>query len=210
MSRLQRPSLAPLPWRQAVTDRIRRTDPRVLAKRLLAAMLALLLAQLGWQWRATTMDLGQRQTLVVMEQAVASGQPVHAADVQLVPWPVGLAPQGAATALPPNAVAATDLVAGEVLIGDRLFPTADGIDAGELLVTIAQPLAAPPVERGSHVELYGILPIGDGLTSTATRLATGTVIVVTETAVSIAVTASAVPTIVEHSTLGTVDIVIRP
>lgn len=210
MSRWQRPPLTPVPWRQALTDRVRRTDPRTLAKRLLVAMLALLLAQLGWQWRATTVDLGQRQTLVVMQRAVVAGDPVTVDDIRLVPWPVGLAPDGATTVLPHNAVAAADLVAGEVLIGQRLFPTADGLQNGQLLVTIPQPLAAPPVSRGSLVELFGILPIGDGLTSPATRLASGTVIVVTESAISVAVNTSAVPTILEHTTLGTVEVVVHP
>lgn len=173
-------------------------------------MVALLLAQLGWQWRATTLDLGQRQTVVVMERSVAVGATITAADVRLVAWPVGLAPNGAATTLPVDAVAATALVAGEVLVGQRLFPTAEGLESDQLLVTIPQPLAPPPVARGSKVELFGMMPIGDGLASPAVRLAYGTVIVVTESAISVAVTASAVPTIVEHTALGTVEVVIRP
>lgn len=210
MSRWQRPALAPVPWRQAITDRIWRTDPRVAAKRVLVAMLALLLAQLGWQWRTTTVDLGQQRNLVVMERSVKAGDPVTPADVRIAAWPIGLAPDGAATALPTDAVAAADLVAGEVLIGQRLFPTPNGLDAHQLLVTIPQPLAAPPVERGTEVELFGLLPIGEGFTTPAVRLATGTVIVVNESAISIAVVAAAVPTIIEHTTLGTVEIVIRP
>ncbi len=210
MSRWQRPPLAPLPWRQVITDRVRRTDPRTLAKRLLVAMLAFLLAQLGWQWREATIELGERQTLVVMERAVPAGAAVTLADVRMAAWPIGLTPEGATTALPANAVAAVDLTAGEVLVGRRLFPAPNGLDVGQRLVTIPQPLAPPPVERGTRVELFGILPIGDGLTSPATRLASGTVMVVTESAISVAVVAAAVPTIVEHSTLGTVEVVVQP
>lgn len=210
MSRWQRPPLAPVPWRQAISDGVRRTDPRVATKRLVMAMLALLLAQLGWQWRTATVDLGQRANLVVMERSVSAGDPVTPADVRIAAWPIGLAPEGAAQALPAGAIAAADLVVGEALIEQRLFPTAEGLDPSQLLVTIGQPLAAPPVARGSKVELFGILPIGDGLTTPAVRLASGTVIVVTETAISIAVAAAAVPTIIEYATLGTVEVVIRP
>jgi len=173
-------------------------------------MLALVLAQLGWQWRSTTVDLGQRESLVVMRRSVTAGEEVTAEDVQVVAWPIGLTPEGAAIALPTDAIAAADLTAGEVLIERRLFPSPDGIAAGELLVTIPQPLAPPPVTRGTRVELFGILPIGDGLTSPANFLASGTVIVMTETAISIAVRAAAVPTIIEHTALGTVEVVIRP
>ncbi len=210
MSRWQRPSLTPVPWRQAAADRLRRTDPRRIARHVLVTMVALLLAQLGWQWRSTTVELGQRQSLVVMERAISAGEIVTPNDVRLVPWPIGLAPDGAATALPPGAIAAADLAAGEVLITQRLFPTSEGINEGELLVTIPQPLAPPPVSRGSRIDLFGILPIGEGLTSPAHRLATGTVIVVTESAISVAVDNSAVPSIVEHLTLGTIEVVIRP
>ena len=173
-------------------------------------MLALLLTQLGWQWRSTTVDLGRRENLVVMQRFVAAGEVVTDEDVRSVAWPIGLTPDGAATELPPDATAAADLAAGEVLIGERLFPTSEGLDAGERLVTIPQPLAPPPVTRGSRVELFGILPIGDGLTSPAHRLAQGTVIVVTESAISIAVDASAAPIIIEHTALGTVDVVVLP
>lgn len=209
MTRWERPSLTPVPWRQAAADRIRRTDPRRFARHLLVAMLALLLAQLGWQWRSTTAELGQRRSLVVMERAISAGESVMPDDVRVVPWPIGLAPNGAATGLPPDAIAATDLVAGEVLVDARLFPTSNGLAAGELLVTIPQPLAPPPVSRGSRIDLFGILPIGEGLTSPAHRLATGTVVVVTESAISVAVDESAVPSIIEHITLGTIEVVIR-
>jgi len=191
-------------------DRVRRTDPRSATRHLLLAMLALLLTQLGWQWRSTTVDLGRRENLVVMQRFVAAGEVVTDEDVRSVAWPIGLTPDGAATELPPDATAAADLAAGEVLIGERLFPTSEGLNAGERLVTIPQPLAPPPVTRGSRVELFGILPIGDGLTSPAHRLAQGTVIVVTESAISIAVDASAAPIIIEHTALGTVDVVVLP
>lgn len=210
MSRWQRPPLTPVPWRQALEDKIRRTDPRILTKRLLIVMLLLLFAQLGWQWRTTTLALGQRQTLVVMERSVSAGSVLGPDDTRLEAWPVGLAPDGALSALPDNAVASTDLVAGEVLVAQRLFPTENGLSDDEMLITIPQPLAPPPVERGSMVDLFGILPIGDGLTSPATRLATGTVMTVTDSAISVAVPVAVVPTIIEYSAIGVIDVAIRP
>lgn len=210
MTRWQRPSLTPVPLRQAVADRVRRIDPRRAARLLLVAMLAALLAQLGWQWRSTTAELGQRRAVVVVNRPIRTGEAISTADIDIEAWPVGLTPDDAIDVLPVDAIAAVDLVAGEVLIGRRILPTPDGLDASQRLVTIDQPLAPPPVVPGSRVELFGILPIGDGLTSPATRLAEGTVIVVSDTAISIAVDISAVPTIVEHTAFGSVDVVISP
>lgn len=210
MSRLPRPALTPVPWRQALIDRVHNIDPRRAARQLLAVMLVALLAQLGWQWRSTTVQLGRRQTVVVVQRTIDAGETITVDDIAITGWPVGLVPSGALTALPHDAVASADLAAGEALVGQRLFPTPSGVAADELLVTIPQPLAAPPVTRGSRVELFGILPIGDGLVSPARLLTSGTVIVVTESAISIAISASAAPTVVEHTVLGTVELVVRP
>ena len=210
MSRWQRPSAAPLSRRRAIVDRIRRTDPTRVAKRLLAVMGVAVLAQLGWQWRVTTTDLGQREHVVVMNNRVLAGATVTEQDVQIVAWPTGLTPAGAARSLPPGSVAADDLFEGEVLLTQRLFPTSGGLDADQRLVTISQPLAPPPLAQGTDVELFGVLPIGDGFTTPATRLAVGTVTNVTDTSISVAVAAQAVPTIIEHATLGTVEVVVRP
>lgn len=177
---------------------------------LLIAIGLAVLAQLGWQWRATAVELGQRERVVVMRHSVLAGETVSDHDVEVVAWPIGLIPDGAARVLPADSVATDDLFAGEVLATQRLFRTSEALAADQRVVTIAQPLAPPPVSEGTTVELFGVLPIGDGFTTPATRLATGTVIEVTEASVAIAVASPAVPTIIEHAALGTIDIVVRP
>jgi len=112
MSRWQRPSSTPIPLRQAAADRVRRTDPRRVARHVLIAAVAVLLAQLGWHWRTTTMELGERRTLVVMEAPVAAGESVTSQDIRLVSWPIGLAPDGAV----PTIVEHTALGTIEVVI----------------------------------------------------------------------------------------------
>lgn len=210
MTEWHRPPHTPIPKRQALTDGIRRIDPRTAARRIFVASLLVLLSQLGWQWRSATVALGERHHVTVITNPIAAGSAVTAEDTESRAWPIGLTPDGALSSLPGNAVAAVDLVAGEVLVADRLFPSANGLATDERMVTIAQPLAPPPVQRGSNVELFGILPLGDGLTTPATRLTRGTVIDVSDASISIAVQASAVPSVVEHAALGTVEVVILP
>lgn len=210
MTHWQRPTVSPISKRRAVGDRLRRTDPYIVAKRVLIASLAVLLAQLGWRWRSATIDLGRHEILVVMEQSVARGRPVTPADVRLASWPIGLTPEGALAELPLGAIAEVDLVAGEVLLAERLFPDGNGLHPGQRLVTIPPPLAGSPASAGSTVELFGLLPIGEGVTTPAVRLAEGTVVATKEGAIFVAVDAAVVPTIVEHLALGSIEIIISP
>ena len=210
MSRWQRPQPAPIPKRQAFTDRLRRIDPRVAVRWMLVGSILLLLTQLGWQWRTATVALGQQQTVMIVRSPIAAGSMLTDADIERARWPVALTPEGALPSLPAGAITSVDLVAGEVVVSSRLFPSADGLDVDERMVTIPQPLAPPPVRRGSVVELFGIMPLGDGITTPATRLTFGMVVEVTESAISIAVEASSVPTVIEHATLGTVEVVLMP
>jgi len=210
MHRWQRPTVAPIPKRQALDDWRRRLDPRVLVRRAIAVGAIALLAQTGWQWRSETQSLGQRSDIIVVDRVVGAGQVVTADDVRTVSWPDRLAPTGALSSLPVDAVARVGLVPGEVLAQHRLFPDPQGLEADERIVTIPQPIARSPADVGQSVELFGLLPLGDGLTTPAVRLAQGRVISSTESALSIAVAAELVPRIIEHVSLGVVDIVIVP
>lgn len=210
MHRWQRPAVAPIPRRQALTDSFRRLDPRRVVRGVVSATAIVVFTHVGWQWRAATVELGARTDVVVMERSIAAGERITADDVRVVAWPVSLVPRGAIPSLPTEAVARDELILGEVLISDRLFPSENGLGPGQRLVTIPQPLAPSPVEIGAAVELFGLLPIGDGLTTPATRLAEGTVVSTTESTVSVAVAADQVPRLIEHVALGIVDIVVMP
>jgi len=208
--RLQRPSAGPLPLHRALAARLRRLDPRRTMRRLATGLFFLLLVNLGVHWRATIDGLGQRRAVATMLRSVPAGSVIDEADVTFADWPVDLIPDGSSAHLPIGEIASSDLVRGEVVLLDRLFPTPDGLDIEERLITVPQPLAPPPLHRGTRVELYGIMAIGDGFTTPATRLANGVVFDVTESSVAVVVDNASVPTIIEHLAAGTIDIVIQP
>lgn len=210
MHRWQRPTVAPIPRRQALDDWRRRLNPRVLVRRAIAVGAIALLAQTGWQWRSETQSLGQRSDIVVVDRMVGAGQVVTVGDVRTVSWPDRLAPVGALSSLPVGSVARNDLVPGEVLAQHRLFPDPQGLGADERIVTIPQPIARSPADVGQRVELFGLLPIGDGLSTPAIRLGEGRIVFVTETGLSVTVASQLVPRIIEHVALGVVDVVILP
>ena len=210
MPHLRRPSAGPLPRRRAAADLIRRLEPRRVAVRALIGLLALVAVSVALDWRATIADLGARVPVVVMLRDVPAGNDITEADVEVAEWPRALVPNGAVLQIEPDAVARTDLVAGEVLVGRRLLPGPDGLRTDQRLVTLPVPTAPPPVVPGSTVDLYGIRSLGDGIATPATRLTTGTVIDAGDERISVAVAEASVPIVLEHVALGVVDVVIRP
>ncbi len=210
MRRLQRPPVGPLPLRRAFAARLRRVDVRTSIRRVTVGVSLLLLLNIGLGWRSTIDGLGQRREIATMLRSVPAGSTITAADVAMSAWPLALVPGGSSEHLPIGDIASSNLVAGEAVITQRLFPGPDGIAAEERLVTVPQPLAPPPLRRGTAVELYGILAIGDGFLSPARRLTHGVVFDVSEQSVAIIIDNAAVPTVIEHLAFGTIDLVIRP
>ena len=210
MPRLQRPTVEPLPLRQAFVARLRRLDGRTTLRRAVVGAAILLLVNLGLSWKTTIDGLGQRREVPTMLRGVPAGAVITADDVTMADWPIDLLPAGSTQRLPIGEIASSDLVAGEVVIAGRLFPTSEGLAPDDRLVTIPQPLASPPAARGTAVELYGILAVGDGFTTPATLLTSGVVFRVTETSLAVVIGGADVPIVIEHLAFGTIDVVIRP
>lgn len=168
------------------------------------------MVDVGLEWRSTVDGLGTTTSVVSVRRDVAAGSSLGPDDVQVVEWPKALLPDGFVSTLPAGAVARSDLVAGEVLVGRRLFPTDSGLEAGERLVTLPVPTAPPPVHAGSLVELYGIRSLGDDHATQATRLTTGVVVELTDSSLAIAVPEAAVPIVLDHLAFGVVDVVAVP
>jgi hypothetical protein len=189
---------------------VRHLDPRTTLRRLAVGTAFLVLVNLGLTWRATIDGLGQRRAVATMLRSVPAGSVIGEGDVAIREWPVDLIPDGSSIGLPIGEIAASHLFSGEVVIAERLFPTPDGLSPDERLVTVPQPIAPPPLQRGTRVELYGMMSIGDGFVSPATRLTSGVVFEVSERSVAVVVGNASVPSVIEHLAVGTIDVVVRP
>lgn len=210
MSRLLRPTAEPLSRRRAFVDYLRRLEPRRVVTRLAVGITIVVAMDVGLSWRATVSDLGVTERVATVQRDVPAGSIIGNTDVAIVAWPRGLVPSGALDRSPVGAIARADLVAGEILVEQRLFPRPDGVGVGERIVTVPVPIAPPPLTTGTPVELFGILGFDDGFTSGSTRLAVGVVLSVDEQSIAVAVSESAVPVVLEHIAFGVVDVVIRP
>lgn len=210
MTRFQRPNVGPVPRRQAVADHLRRLEPRRVLARLLIGVGLVAMIDVGLEWRSTVDGLGTTIQVVSVRRDVPAGRALGPDDVHIVDWPFALAPDDFVSRLPPEAIARTDLVVGEVLVSSRLFPTGNGLRAGDRLVTVPMPAAPPPVHAGSRIELYGIRSLGGDVTTRASRLTVGIVVDVTDVAIAVAVPESAVPVVLDHLAFGVVDLVEVP
>jgi Flp pilus assembly protein CpaB len=210
MHRLVRPPAGPLPRRDAVVARFRRLEPRRVLLRLAIGLTAVAAIDVALEWRSTMNGLGTTVDVVIVQRDVAAGSVLGPADVELRSWPVGLLPDGASGHLRVGATARSDLFAGEVLVDDRLFPDPSGLEPGERLVSLPLSSGSAALEPGGRVELYGIQSLGDGITTSSARLATGIVVSMSDQYVAVAIAEAAVPIVLEHLALGVVDIVGRP
>ncbi len=210
MTPFQRPQPGPLPRRRAVVDHLRRIEPRRVLSRLTIGIVLLTLLDVGLEWRATVAGLGTTTSVATVARDTPAGTEIGPEDVRIVQWPAALVPTGAVTTSPGGAVARADLVAGEVLVAHRLYPSAAGTGADDRLVTLPIPSAPPPVRAGSRVELYGIRVVGDAVATPATRLTVGVVIEITDAAIAVAVPETAVPIVLEHLAFGVVDVIAFP
>ena len=115
---------------------------------------------------------GVSETVAVVVAPVGAGQQLDGA-VELVERPGAMVPDGAVTELPSGAIAAVDLVVGEVLLRERLV--GDGVTsrpAGTVAVTVDIDGDAALVETGDLVDLWSI----DVATLTSVRVVAGVVV----------------------------------
>ncbi|MFZ6005106.1 MAG: Flp pilus assembly protein CpaB [Actinomycetota bacterium] len=146
------------------------------------------------QWGSTT-------SVVVASRAVRTGEVIEPGDVSTERWPRALVPDSALTELPPGATATAPIVAGELLVAERLAPqglsgVAALLPAGTRAVAIpTEPGLAPPLAVGDRVDVLVALPIelaGDGPPGFA--VVTGAVVVDTsDAAVTVAVPRDSAP-----------------
>ena len=101
---------------------------------------------------------GERQMVVISEQSVRAGQVIDPGAVRLAQAPTGLLPDGVLGSLPAGAVAVVDLVAGEMLVGQRVTDPAVGPTTAADVRGMALPRdpGTPPLSIGQRIDIVSI------------------------------------------------------
>ena len=198
--------------RVQITYRFTRMSRQKLGAIALALLAALITQSALARASEVQASLGQTAPVVVADVLVPAGSILSAADMSVEMWPVGLIPEGALTPIDLEAVlvANANLYRGEPVLSSRVNSANLGLATDELAVTISQPLAPPPIEVGFMVQLVGVTGSYENNLASAVVLTTGRIVGFTDDAVTVAVDGSAMPRVVEHSAVGTVELVITP
>jgi Flp pilus assembly protein CpaB len=179
-----------------------------------AVAVGLLVASVVASAEARRSEWGTTVPVVVVARSVGAGDAVTAGDVTVTSRPVALVPPSALHEVPVDAVAATDLVEGEVLVAERLLegdlsPTAARLPPGTRAVAIpAEPGLTPPLSVGDRVDVLVALA-GDegGGGPPGFALAAGALVVaVDEHAVTVAVPRGDAPRVAVALSAGAVSL----
>ncbi len=180
-----------------------RREPRlwwalVVGLALLAGWAAAAIVQRAEQ---TRLAWGTERRVLVARHDLAAGDEVGPDDVEVVLRPTALVPRSALDTLPSDAVARTDVFAGEVLVARRLAPAglrgvAARLPAGTRAVAIPiDPSTTPPLAPGDRVDILVALPreaAGSGPPG-FTLVPEALVVAVDEAAATVAVARDAAP-----------------
>jgi hypothetical protein len=190
--------------------RRRRRVPYWLTAGAVALVTAVVVARLAAGAAAERNRWGEVRTALVVTERVAAGDEL-AGRVMTRSLPVAVLPRGALAALPRTAVAAADLVPGELVLAHRLagrsalaarmpkgtrgiaIPTADGL----------------PVEAGDRVDLLATLDTGEtGSEPTVLVARDAVVLSAEEDAVTVAVDEAAAARVAYALAVGAVTLVL--
>lgn len=169
-----------------------------------ALLTALLVGRLAGEATAARDRWGERREVVVAAADVGAGEPI---DGELRSLPVAVVPEGALRSLPRGALAAVDLVAGEVVVGARLAG-ASILPEGTRGIAVPAP-AGLPLDLGDEVDVLATFDpsvAGDEPTFAVARGAP--VIHVGEDAVTVAVAEADAPRVAYALAAGTVVVVL--
>jgi len=105
---------------------------------------------------------GEAVPVVVVQRARAAGETLASGDVAVEDRPAAVVPDGALRELEPGAVLRADVIAGEVLVAERLAGAGTSgpvarMPAGTRAVAVpAEPGMVPPVQPGDHVDVLAV------------------------------------------------------
>jgi Flp pilus assembly protein CpaB len=157
---------------------------------------------------------GRTADVLVARHDVAPGVVVAPSDVETQSLPSALVPSGALTVLERGAVAAQQIMSGEVVRRRRLVPGGVGpiaaqLHATEVGVAVSTGPARPDVEIGDSVELFGV----SGATPDAAgsqAVAHGRVVAVGKDQLTVAIPASQASALATAQATAPLLIAVRP
>ncbi len=157
---------------------------------------------------------GSTRRVVVVQRPRQAGDELRPGDLALVERPRALVPASALDALPDGARLQAPVVAGEVLVAERLAPAgltavAARLPPGHRAVAIpTEPGWAPPVAVGDRVDVLVALPVemaGDGPPGFALA-SRALVVAVDEAAITVAVDRDTAPRVAVALSQGAVTV----
>lgn len=193
-----KPARSPLPRRRRRPLLVLRRHPRAwwLVAGATALTASLLASSIVTRAEAARRAWGETAAVVIATRDLAPGARLDAGAVSIEERPLATVPASALTALPEDRVAAAAIVAGEVVVAERL--AGEGLDGAAALLPPgtramaipADPSITPPVQVGDHVDLVVALAApaeGAGTPPGFTLVADALVIAAEEAAVTVAV-----------------------
>lgn len=160
-------------WAPSLTRRIARN--RVVGGVAVVLLSALVIIQVEGRWSAAVeaqQSWGAATSVLLVREPVLAGDPVLGS-LELVDRPAAMVPDGAVAQASPGARAAVDLVAGEIVLADRLVAANAAMQPlGTVAVTVPVADAAPHIEPGDVVDLWA----GDRSLNRASQLVEAVVV----------------------------------
>lgn len=201
--------LVPPRWRMRMRRWRRHPIVGVVAVVGLAASGGLTLGRVAAHTRAEAVRYGSAVRVPVAVRTLAVGDTVGEGDVEFRRVPRAFVPAGHAARRPVGHVVVATVVAGEVVVEDRLAPTglhgaAALVPAGWRALAVPSGPGTPRVGRGDHVDLLAATGDGDG---PSTVVGHGAVVVeVSDQAVTVALSQSDAPSLAAALARGAVSI----
>jgi hypothetical protein len=196
-------SIVPIP-----THLRRRRLPYWTTAAALALATALIVGWLGSQAGAERARWGTTRQAVVVTTTVRAGEPL-AGRVRSRAVPLALLPRHALATLPSRAVAAVDLVPGEVVVAQRLAgrsAVAGRLPAGRRAVAVPT-VAGLPVEIGDRVDVLATFDTGaTGAEPTVVVARDALVVAHADDAVTVAVERDIAPRVAYALAAGTITL----
>ena len=136
---------------------VRRFDRRRVLALVVAIGVALLVGRSLDRARATVFDLGTMRPTLVATTHVAAGESLGEGNTRVEDWPISFRPEAAVGSEVIGFTATSPVAAGQAVTLTNLVADRHGSDqAVRRAVTIAMPLAPPPLVSGDVVEVVGL------------------------------------------------------
>lgn len=155
---------------------------------------------------------GEAVPVVVVQRARAAGETLASGDVAVEDRPAAVVPDGALRELEPGAVLRADVVAGEVLVAERLAgagtsgPVARMPPGTRAVAVPAEPGMVPPVQPGDHVDVLAVTALDASGTGARGQVlvARALIVAVDERTVTVAVPERDAPRVASALAVGAV------